>query len=76
MQMTKSKQDSIIAHQQSISQFAQWCLDNFILSVDETTELVIHTSESTAGLNYTTICSQLFKHVISFKYLGLTIDNK
>lgn len=47
----------------------------FILNVDETKELVIYTSESTAGLNYTTIHSQLVKQVSSFKYLGLTIEN-
>lgn len=68
---------TITAYHQSITDFSQWCSDNFLqLNVDKTKELVIHASKPPSGLNHISIHGQSVEQVSTFKYLGLTIDNK
>ncbi|RXN14734.1 poly [ADP-ribose] polymerase 15-like protein [Labeo rohita] len=68
---------SITAYHQSITDFTLWCSDNYLqLNTDKTKELVIHASKSPPGFTHITIHGQPVEQVSTFKYLGLTIDNK
>ncbi|KAI2664123.1 RNA-directed DNA polymerase from mobile element jockey [Labeo rohita] len=68
---------SITAYHQSITDFTLRCSDNYLqLNTDKTKELVIHASKSPPGFTHITIHGQPVEQVSTFKYLGLTIDNK
>ena len=72
-----SDNNSTTAYQQSTTQFSQWCTDNYLqLNDDKTKEKVIHTAKTPPTFNRTFIRGQPVELVNSFKYLGLTIDNK
>ena len=64
-------------HTNSQPQFSQRCTDNYLqLNDDKTKEKVIHTAKAPPTFNRTFIRGQPVELVNSFKYLGLTIDNK
>ncbi len=72
-----SDQDSVTAYKHSVAHFSQWCKDNhLLLNVTKTKELIFDNRKKNTPHEPIHIDNQPVEIVDSFKYLGITLDNK
>ena len=66
-----------IDYKNSIDHFTSWCKDNkLLLNTDKTKELIIDFRKKKDPIHPVIIDNKQIEQVVSYKYLGITIDDK